>query len=162
LRASWRPRSRGGHQDAPEVACAPPEAAPGKIENPEPERLPPELWLPDPDPVPEDPAPELWLPDPDPVPEDPAPELWLPDPDPVPEDPAPEPTAEPVPPAPVVVEPWAEPGSAAATAPVASTLATPTPTVTADSRLRPRRLSIDGVTGGPPGLLGIGDSFPPG
>jgi hypothetical protein len=90
------------------------------------------------------------------VPEDPVPE------DPVPEDPVPDPAGDPGLTARPVAEPWAEPGSAAATAPVASTLATPTPAVTANSRLRPRRLSIDGGTGGPPELLGIGDSFPPG
>jgi hypothetical protein len=94
--------------------------------------------------------------------EDPAPEPWPPDPDRVLEDPAPELAAEPVLPVPAVAEPWAEPGRAAAIAPVASTLATPTPAVTADSRLRPRRLSTDGGTGGSPGLLGIGDSFPSG
>jgi hypothetical protein len=102
----------------------------GKIEDEDPERLPPELWLPDPDPVPEDPAPE-----------------WA---------------AEPVSPAFAAAEPWVEPGRVAAIAPVASTPATPTPAVTADSRLRPRRRSIDGGTGGPPGLLGIGDCFPSG
>jgi hypothetical protein len=94
--------------------------------------------------------------------EDPAPEPWPPDPDRVLEDPAPELAAESVLPVPAVAEPWAEPGRAAAIAPVASTLATPTPAVTADSRLRPRRLSTDGGTGGSPGLLGIGDSFPSG
>jgi hypothetical protein len=62
----------------------------------------------------------------------------------------------------VVVEPWVEPGSVAATTPVASTLAMPTPTVAADSRFMPRRLSIDGGTGRPPGFLRIGDPFPPG
>jgi hypothetical protein len=119
---------------------------PGTIEEEEPERLPPELCPPDPAPALEDPPPEPWLPDPDPVLEDRAPEF----------------AAEPVPPAPAAAEPWAGPGRAAAIAPVASTLATPTPAVTADSRFRPRRLTIDGGTGGPPGLLGIGDSFPSG
>ena len=64
-----------GHQDAPEVASAPPEAALGKIADEEPELLPPELWLPDPDPVLEDPEPEPWLPDPEPVLENPEPDL---------------------------------------------------------------------------------------
>jgi hypothetical protein len=49
-----------------------------------------------------------------------------------------------------------EPGSVAATAPVASTLATPTPAVTTDSRFKPRRRSAAGDSGWPPGLLGIG------
>jgi hypothetical protein len=44
---------------------------------------------------------------------------------------------------------WAEPGSVAAMAPVASTLATPTPAVTADSRLIPRRRSAGGGSGRP-------------
>jgi hypothetical protein len=57
---------------------------------------------------------------------------------------------------------WVEPGSVAATAPAARTPATPTPAVTADSRFMPRRLSIDGGTGRPSGLLGIGSSFPAG
>jgi hypothetical protein len=112
------------------VACAPPEPALGKIADEEPELLPPELWLPDPDPVLEDPEPDL--------------------------------AAEPVPPAPDPAEPWVEPGRVAAIAPVASTPATPTPAVTADSRFRPRRLSADGGTRGSPGSLGIGDSFPSG
>ncbi len=124
---------RHGHQDAPEVASAPPEAALGKVEDEEPERLPPGLWLPDPDPVPGDRAPA-----------------------------APDFAAEPVPPDPAAAKWCAGPGSAAAIAPVASTLATPTPAVVADSRLSPRRRSIDAAAGWPPGLLGIGASFPPG
>jgi hypothetical protein len=51
---------------------------------------------------------------------------------------------------------WPEPGSVAAMAPVASTLATPTPAVTTDSRFRPRRRSAAGDSGWPPGLLDIG------
>jgi hypothetical protein len=108
------------------------------------------------DPVPEDPVPE------DPVPEDPVPE------DPAPDDPAPE-DAEPDDPEPLLTDeplpdvllpddvPWCvEPGSVAAMAPVASTLATPTPAVTADSRFMPRCRSAAGGAGRPPGLLGIG------
>ena len=57
---------------------------------------------------------------------------------------------------------WVEPGSVTATAPAATTPATPTPAVTAEIRFMPRRLSADGGTGRPPGLLGIGSSFPPG
>jgi hypothetical protein len=57
---------------------------------------------------------------------------------------------------------WVEPGSVTATAPAAMTPATPTPAVTAEIRFMPRRLSADGGTGRPPGLLGIGSSFPPG
>jgi hypothetical protein len=53
-----------------------------------------------------------------------------------------------------------DPGSVAATAPAAMTLAAPTPTVTADSRFMPRRLSADGGTDRPRWLLGIGSSFP--
>jgi hypothetical protein len=48
----------------------------------------------------------------------------------------------------------------AAIAPAATTPATPTPAVTADSRFMPRRLSADGGSGRSPGLLGIGRSFP--
>lgn len=58
------------------------------------------------------------------------------------------------------VELWVESGSVAATAPAPSRPATPTPAVTADSRFMPRRLTVDGGTGRPRGLLGIGDSFP--
>jgi hypothetical protein len=59
-----------------------------------------------------------------------------------------------------VPELWVEPGSVAAIAPAATTPATPTPAVTADSRFMPRRLSADGGSGRSPGLLGIGRSFP--
>jgi hypothetical protein len=59
-----------------------------------------------------------------------------------------------------VVAACVEPGSVTATAPAATTLATPTPAVTADSRFMPRRRSADGGTGRPPGLLDIGGSFP--
>jgi hypothetical protein len=53
---------------------------------------------------------------------------------------------------------WAEPGRVAATAPVASTLATPAPAVTVVSRRKPRRLRAGGVSGLPSGLVGIGGS----
>jgi hypothetical protein len=59
----------------------------------------------------------------------------------------------------VLPEVWAEPGSVAAMAPVASALATPTPAVTTDSRRLPRRLSTDGGSARPPGSLDIGGSF---
>jgi hypothetical protein len=59
----------------------------------------------------------------------------------------------------VVPDVWAEPGSVAAMAPVASTLATPTPAVTTDSRLIPRRLSTDGGSDRPPGSLDIAGSL---
>ncbi|HEY2575598.1 MAG TPA: hypothetical protein VGI74_04760 [Streptosporangiaceae bacterium] len=69
---------------------------------------------------------------------------------------------EPVPADPVLVlvAVRAEPGSAAAMAPVASTPATPTLAVTTDSRLIPRRLSADGGNDRPPGSLDIGGSLP--
>jgi hypothetical protein len=95
------------------------------------EPLPPELAFPVPIPVLADPPPAVL---------DAPPELAPPDADPA--------------------ALWAEPGSAAAMAPVARALAMPTPAVTADSRLRPRRLSNDGGTDQSAGLLGIGDSFP--
>jgi hypothetical protein len=71
----------------------------------------------------------------------------------VPDDPV---LAEPVPDVALELEPlpvdvlvsWLEPGSVAATAPVASTLATPTPAVTTASRFIPRRRSAVGGTGG--------------
>jgi len=62
--------------------------------------------------------------------------------------------------APVVAALWAEPGSAAAMAPVASTLATPAPAVTTESRFMPRRRSAPGETGRPRGSMGISDSSP--
>jgi hypothetical protein len=71
----------------------------------------------------------------------------------------PEEAREPEPPT-VAVVACAEPGSVAATAPAARTLATPTPAVTADSRFMPRRLSAGGGTVWPPGLLGIGTFLP--
>jgi hypothetical protein len=69
----------------------------------------------------------------------------------------------------VVLAACAEPGRVAATTPAASTLATPTPVVTAVSRRFPRRLSADGGngrgadggSGWPPGLLDIGGSLLP-
>jgi hypothetical protein len=139
------------------------------------------------DPVPDDPvADDPLLEDPvleDPVLEDPVPGDAEPD---VPDDPAdarPEPLladpllAEPLPaevplladpllaePLPAEVPLCVAPGSVAAMAPVASTLATPTPAVTTDSRFMPRRRSAAGDTGRPAGLLGIGHplSSPPG
>ena len=103
------------------------------------------------DPVPEDPVPE------DPVPEDPVPEDTEPD-EPVPADP-PEVLPEPL----LADVPWPDdvllcvaPGRVAAMAPVASTLATPTPAVTTDSRFMPRCRSAAGSAGRPAGLLGIG------
>jgi len=53
-----------------------------------------------------------------------------------------------------------EAGNTAATAPAATTLATPTPTVVADSRRMPRRRSRPGGIGRSAGLTGIGYSFP--
>jgi hypothetical protein len=55
---------------------------------------------------------------------------------------------------------WVEPGSATAITPVASTPATPTPAVTAVSRLMPRRRSIQAGTGRSAGLTGISGSLP--
>jgi len=46
----------------------------------------------------------------------------------------------------VLALPWVAPGSATAMAPVASTLATPTPAVTADNRFMPRRRLMAAVT----------------
>jgi hypothetical protein len=108
------------------------------------------------DPLLEDPVPE------DPVPEDPEPEDAEPD-EPFPDDPAgalpepllPEPLLAEVP-LPDDVPLCVAPGSVAAMAPVASTLATPTPAVTTDSRFMPRRRSAAGDAGRPAGLLGIG------
>ncbi|HEY1920880.1 MAG TPA: hypothetical protein VGH27_35370 [Streptosporangiaceae bacterium] len=60
----------------------------------------------------------------------------------------------------VVLESWVEPGSVAATAPVAMTLATPTPAVTAASRLIPRRRASAGGSVRPSVLLGIGIPSP--
>jgi hypothetical protein len=60
----------------------------------------------------------------------------------------------------LVVESWVEPGSVAATAPVAITLATPTPAVTAASRLIPRRRASAGATARPSVSLGIGIPSP--
>jgi hypothetical protein len=62
----------------------------------------------------------------------------------------------------VVLESWVEPGSVAATAPVAITLATPTPAVTAASRLIPRRRASAGGSARPAVLLGIGIPSPGG
>jgi hypothetical protein len=60
----------------------------------------------------------------------------------------------------VVAALWVAPGSTAAMAPVASTPATPTPAVTADSRLMPRRRSAPAVSGRSARLTGIGFPFP--
>jgi hypothetical protein len=60
----------------------------------------------------------------------------------------------------VVLESWVEPGSVAAMAPVAITLATPTPAVTAASRLIPRRRASAGGSARSAVLLGIGIPSP--
>jgi hypothetical protein len=102
-------------------------------------------------PVPGDPE-DAEPPPSDPVPEDADPGELLPD------DP-PEVLSEPLlaeAPLPDDVLPCVEAGSVAAMAPVASTLATPTPAVTTDSRFMPRCRSAAGGAGRPPGLLGIG------
>jgi hypothetical protein len=62
----------------------------------------------------------------------------------------------------LVVESWVELGSVAATAPVAITLATPTPAVTAASRRIPRRRASAGVIARRSVSLGIGLPFPSG
>ncbi len=120
---------------------------------------PPDDWLDDPlldDPLLDDPVPEDPLLD-EPVLEDPVPEDAEPD-EPVPDDREPLLAEEPLldVPLPVDVLLCVEPGSVAAMAPVASTLATPTPAVTADSRFMPRCRSAAGGAGRPVGLLGIG------
>jgi len=56
---------------------------------------------------------------------------------------------------PVLVALWLAPGSVKAIAPVASTPATPTPAVTADSRLMPWLRSTRAATGRSAGLTGI-------
>ena len=120
-----------------------------ELDEPVPEELVPEELEPE-DPELDEPVPEELEPE-DPVLEDPVLE------DPVLEDPVPE-EAEPLldVPLPDDVLWCAEPGSVAAMAPVASTLATPTPAVTADSRFMPRCRSAAAGAGRPPGLLGIG------
>jgi hypothetical protein len=107
------------------------------------------------EPVPEEDEPDELVPD-DPVPDEPVPEDAEPD-ELVPDEPEPlladEPLLDVLPPDDVL---WCvDPGSVAAMAPVASTLATPTPAVTADSRFMPRCRSAAGGTGRPAGLLGI-------
>jgi hypothetical protein len=91
-------------------------------------------------------------PEPEPL-EDPVPdELLLP----VLEEPV---LPEPVLPELVLLAVCVDPGSVAAMAPVAITLATPTPAVTTDSRFIPRRLRADGGSDRPPGSLDIGGSL---
>jgi hypothetical protein len=60
----------------------------------------------------------------------------------------------------LVVVSWVEPGSVAATAPVAITLARPTPAVTAVSRRIPRRRASAAGETRPSVLLGIGNPSP--
>jgi hypothetical protein len=60
----------------------------------------------------------------------------------------------------VLLAVWVEPGSATATAPVASTPATATPAVTAEIRCMPRRRRTDAANGPPAGLTGISGFLP--
>ncbi len=121
------------------------------------------------DPVPVDPVPVDPVPV-DPVPVDPVPvDPVLVDPvpvDPVPDDPEVACEVEVELPELLVLVPlallavWVEPGSATATAPVASTPATATPAVTADIRFMPRRRRTDAGDGPPAGLTGISGFLP--
>jgi hypothetical protein len=129
-----------GHQDAPEVACTVPDELDEPLELEEPAEL-------------DEPADPVELDEPV-EPEDeaePLPDGLLLDDD-LPA--VPDVALE------VAPEEWVDPGSVAATAPAAMTLAAPTPTVTADSRFMPRCRSADGGTDRPRWLLGIGSSFP--